>query len=68
MLCSNSVQEVHDIILITQVSILKSRIPFLYFFDGSGAEYVHNTIECPNSKNEEVGVIKVRLFKPFSMN
>ena len=34
MLCSNSVQEAHDMALISQASTLKSRIPFLHFFDG----------------------------------
>ncbi|MBS1550831.1 MAG: pyruvate:ferredoxin (flavodoxin) oxidoreductase [Bacteroidetes bacterium] len=34
MLCSNSVQEVMDFALISQAATLKSRIPFLHFFDG----------------------------------
>jgi pyruvate-ferredoxin/flavodoxin oxidoreductase len=34
LLCSNSVQEVHDFALIAQRSTLLSRIPFLHFFDG----------------------------------
>jgi pyruvate-ferredoxin/flavodoxin oxidoreductase len=34
MLCSNSVQEVHDLALIAQVATLESRIPFIHFFDG----------------------------------
>ena len=34
MLCSNSVQEVMDLSLITQQVTLASRIPFLHFFDG----------------------------------
>ncbi|OHB59093.1 MAG: pyruvate:ferredoxin (flavodoxin) oxidoreductase, partial [Planctomycetes bacterium RBG_13_44_8b] len=34
MLCSGSVQEVMDIALIAQQSTLKSRVPFLHFFDG----------------------------------
>ncbi|MFA5292062.1 MAG: pyruvate:ferredoxin (flavodoxin) oxidoreductase [Phycisphaerae bacterium] len=34
MLCSNNVQEVMDFALIAQQSTLKSRIPFLHFFDG----------------------------------
>lgn len=172
MLCSNSVQEAHDMALISQASTLKSRIPFLHFFDGfrtsheinkieliddeiikkmiddeliknhrehalipdnpfirgtsqnpdvyfqgresvntyyektpnivqetmnkfalltkreyklfdyvgdkdatriiilmgSGVETVHETVEYLNSQNEKVGVIKVRLFRPFSIN
>ncbi len=34
ILASNSVQEVMDMALITQVATLKGRIPFLHFFDG----------------------------------
>ena len=34
MLCSNSVQEAHDFAAIAQMATLKSRIPFLHFFDG----------------------------------
>jgi pyruvate-ferredoxin/flavodoxin oxidoreductase len=34
MLCSNNVQEVMDFALISQQATLKSRIPFLHFFDG----------------------------------
>ena len=34
MLCSNSVQEAHDFAAIATAATLKSRIPFLHFFDG----------------------------------
>src|SRR5512140_1235320 len=34
MLCSNSVQEAHDLALIAHTASLKSRIPFLHYFDG----------------------------------
>ncbi|AQQ08641.1 Pyruvate-flavodoxin oxidoreductase [Sedimentisphaera cyanobacteriorum] len=34
MLCSNSVQEVMDMALISQASTLESRVPFVHFFDG----------------------------------
>src|SRR5512143_793724 len=33
-LCSSSVQEAHDMALITQAATLESRVPFLHFFDG----------------------------------
>ncbi|MBN1787645.1 MAG: pyruvate:ferredoxin (flavodoxin) oxidoreductase [Sedimentisphaerales bacterium] len=33
---------------------------------GSGAETVHETVEYLTSKGEKVGVIKVRLYRPFS--
>jgi len=34
MLCSNNVQEVMDFALISQSSTLRSRVPFIHFFDG----------------------------------
>ncbi len=34
LLCSSTVQEAHDFALISQASTLKSRVPFLHFFDG----------------------------------
>ena len=34
MFCSNNVQEVMDFALIAQAATLRSRIPFLHFFDG----------------------------------
>lgn len=34
MLCSSNVQEAHDMALIAQAASLKSRVPFLHFFDG----------------------------------
>jgi pyruvate-ferredoxin/flavodoxin oxidoreductase len=34
MLCSNSVQEAHDLAAVSHAATLQSRIPFLHFFDG----------------------------------
>ena len=34
MLCSNSVQEAHDMAMVAHASTLESRVPFLHFFDG----------------------------------
>jgi len=34
---------------------------------GSGADTVHETVECLNSAGEKVGVVKVRLYRPFSI-
>lgn len=45
MLASNSVQEAHDFALITQAATLKSRIPFLHFFDGFRTSHEVNKIE-----------------------
>lgn len=45
MLSSNSVQEAHDFALIAQAATLKSRIPFLHFFDGFRTSHEVNKIE-----------------------
>jgi pyruvate-ferredoxin/flavodoxin oxidoreductase len=34
MLCSNSVQEAHDMAAVAHAATLKARIPFIHFFDG----------------------------------
>lgn len=34
MLCSNSVQEAHDFAAISQTATLRTRVPFMHFFDG----------------------------------
>jgi pyruvate-ferredoxin/flavodoxin oxidoreductase len=34
LLCSSSVQEAHDLACIAQAATLRSRVPFLHFFDG----------------------------------
>jgi len=44
LLCSNSVQEAHDFALIAQAATLKSRIPFLHFFDGFRTSHEVNTL------------------------
>ncbi len=45
MLCSMSVQEAHDFALIAQVASLKSRIPFIHFFDGFRTSHEVNKLE-----------------------
>ena len=45
MLCSNSVQEAHDMALIAHASTLDSRVPFLHFFDGFRTSHEINTYE-----------------------
>ena len=34
MMCSNSVQEVEDLALVSHLATLKSKVPFLHYFDG----------------------------------
>jgi len=45
MLASNSVQEVADLALVTQIATLESRIPFIHFFDGFRTSHEVGKIE-----------------------
>jgi len=45
MLSSASVQEAHDFAAIAQAATLKSRIPFMHFFDGFRTSHELNTID-----------------------
>jgi pyruvate-ferredoxin/flavodoxin oxidoreductase len=45
MLASHSVQEAHDLALITHAATLESRVPFLHFFDGFRTSSEVNKIE-----------------------
>ena len=44
MLAANSVQEAHDMALIAQAATLKSRVPFVHFFDGFRTSHEVNTL------------------------
>jgi pyruvate-ferredoxin/flavodoxin oxidoreductase len=45
MLCSNSVQEAHDMAAIAHLATLESRIPFLHYFDGFRTSHEVSKIE-----------------------
>ncbi|MCG7586055.1 2-oxoacid:acceptor oxidoreductase family protein, partial [Photobacterium sp. OFAV2-7] len=45
ILASNSVQQAHDFALIAQAATLKSRIPFVHFFDGFRTSHELNHID-----------------------
>ena len=45
LLASSSVQEAHDMALIAQAASLRSRIPFIHFFDGFRTSHEVNKIE-----------------------
>ncbi len=45
MLASRSVQEAHDMALISQAAALESRVPFLHFFDGFRTSHEVSKIE-----------------------
>ncbi|HYN37255.1 MAG TPA: pyruvate:ferredoxin (flavodoxin) oxidoreductase, partial [Actinomycetota bacterium] len=44
LLCSASVQEAHDFALISHVASLKSRVPFMHFFDGFRTSHEINRV------------------------
>ena len=46
MLASNSVQEVMDLALVSHLSTLKSKVPFLHFFDGFRTSHEVSKIEA----------------------
>jgi pyruvate-ferredoxin/flavodoxin oxidoreductase len=45
LLSSSSVQEAHDMALITQAATLEARVPFIHFFDGFRTSHEVNKIE-----------------------
>jgi pyruvate-ferredoxin/flavodoxin oxidoreductase len=45
LLCSASVQEAHDMALVAHAATLRSRVPFLHFFDGFRTSHELNTLE-----------------------
>ncbi len=49
MLSSGSVQEAHDFALISQAATLKSRVPFIHFFEGFRVSHEINKIEILNN-------------------
>ncbi|NWF70541.1 MAG: pyruvate:ferredoxin (flavodoxin) oxidoreductase [Chloroflexi bacterium] len=45
LLCSNSVQEAHDLALIAHAAALEARVPFIHFFDGFRTSHEVNKME-----------------------
>lgn len=45
LLCSGTVQEVHDLALVAHAAALESRVPFLHFFDGFRTSHEVNQVE-----------------------
>ena len=45
MLCASSVQEAHDFSLVAHAATLRSRVPFLHFFDGFRTSHEVNKIQ-----------------------
>ena len=51
LLAAASVQEAHDMSLISQAATLESRVPFLHFFDGFRTSHEVNKIEMLNEED-----------------
>ena len=51
LLCSSSVQEAHDLALVAHAASLRSRIPFLHFFDGFRTSHEVNKIRLLSSED-----------------
>lgn len=45
LLASASVQEAHDLALVAQVATMRTRVPFIHFFDGFRTSHEMNTID-----------------------
>jgi len=55
MLCSNSVQEAHDLAAVAHAATLEARIPFLHFFDGFRTS--HEVAKIEEISDEVLGSI-----------
>ncbi len=51
LLCSSSVQEAHDLALVAHAAALRSRIPFLHFFDGFRVSHEINKIHLLSAED-----------------
>lgn len=51
MLCSASVQEAHDSALISHAATLKTRVPFMHFFDGFRTSHEVNKLDLINDED-----------------
>ena len=58
MLSSGSVQEAHDLALVSHLATLHSSVPFLHFFDGFRTSHEINTIE-------QIDLSKIKDIYPF---
>ncbi len=71
MLCASSVQEAHDFAAVSHAATLRTRIPFLHFFDGFRTSHEINRIELLDDDalrtlidEEDVVAHKLRRLRP----
>ncbi|MBP5356984.1 MAG: pyruvate:ferredoxin (flavodoxin) oxidoreductase, partial [Clostridia bacterium] len=70
MLCSGSVQEVMDLALVSHLSTLKSKVPFLHFFDGFRTSHEVSKIDVIDYEEMKplVNEDEIRDFKNRALN
>jgi len=70
MLCSSNVQEVMDLGAVAHLATIKSRVPFLHFFDGFRTSHEIQKIECWDYKDlaEMVDMDAVNSFRRRALN
>jgi pyruvate-ferredoxin/flavodoxin oxidoreductase len=62
LLASASVQEAHDLALVAHAATLRSRVPFLHFFDGFRTSHELNTVE-PLTDDDMRALVPERLIR-----
>ncbi len=67
MLATGSVQEVMDLAAVAHLAAIKTRIPFLHFFDGFRTSHEIQKIEVPNS-DELAKLVDMDALKAFRDN
>lgn len=70
MLCSNNAQECQDFALASHITTLKSRIPFLHFFDGFRTSHEISKVEeiSDNQIKQLMPYSKIKEFKDRAIN
>ncbi|MDD4815947.1 MAG: pyruvate:ferredoxin (flavodoxin) oxidoreductase [Clostridia bacterium] len=70
MLCSNNVQEAHDMALVAHIASLKTSLPFLHFFDGFRTSHeVQKIVEIDENDIKKIYPFdKVQDFKNRALN
>jgi pyruvate-ferredoxin/flavodoxin oxidoreductase len=71
MLCASSVQEAHDFAAVSHATTLRTRVPFLHFFDGFRTSHEVNRIELLDDadlralvREEDITAHKLRRLRP----
>jgi pyruvate-ferredoxin/flavodoxin oxidoreductase len=71
MLCASSVQEAHDFAAVSHAATLRSRVPFLHFFDGFRTSHEMNRIDTLDDdvlrslvRDDDIAAHKLRRLRP----